>query len=95
MKEKKSREINSEITYEITMNITKTFQPRLGVIKVENGRVLTEAGKIVDRWKRYCEGMFTSNAPITAVQKTRLEDTEQKEETWLPPLKSEVEWAIT
>ena len=76
MKEKKSREINSEIT-----NITKTFQPRLGVIKVENGRVLTEAGKIVDRWKRYFEGMFTSNAPTTAVQKTRLEDTEQKEET--------------
>ena len=70
------------------------LQPRLGVIKDENGRVLTEAGEIVDRWKRYCEGMYTSDAPTTAVQRVRLEDTEQEEETCLPPLKSEVEWAI-
>ena len=37
---------------------------------------------------------FSIIAPTTAVQRVRLEDTEQEKETCLPPLKSEVEWAI-
>ena len=89
MKENKSGEMYNEIK-----SITKTFQSRLGIIKDDNGRVLTEAGKIVDRQKRYCEGMHTSSAPTTAVQRVRLEDKEKDEETCLSPLKSEVEWAI-
>ena len=53
---------------------------------------MTEAGQIVDRWKRYCEGMFTSNILTTEVPKVRTEETEQKEDPCLQPLKSEVEW---
>ena len=75
--------------YNEIKNNTKTFQPRFGVINDENGRVLTEAGKIVDRRKRYCEGIYTSNAPTTAVERVRLEDAEQKEETCFQ--KSEVD----
>ena len=55
---------------------------------------MTEAGKIVAWWKRYYEGMLTSNTPTTEVQKVRNKDTEQKEDSCLPPLKSEVDWAI-
>ena len=89
MKENKSRDMYNEIK-----SITRTFKPRLGVIKDESGKILTEAGNIVDRWKRYCEGMFTSNVPTAEVQQVRIEDIEDKEDPCLPPLKSEVEWAI-
>ena len=86
MKENKSRDIYNEIK-----SITRTFKRRLGVILDENGKVLIEAGKIVGRWKKYCEGMFTSNVATAEVQQVRIEDIEEKQDPWLPSLKSEVE----
>ena len=44
MKENRSREMHEEIK-----NLTKTFQPRLGVIKDEEGNILTESEKIAGR----------------------------------------------
>ena len=88
-KENKSTEKYSEIK-----SIMKTFQTRLCVIKDESGKVLTEAGKIVDRCKRYCEEMFSSNTSTIEAQQARTEDIDQKEDTCLPPLKSEVEWVM-
>ena len=38
--------------------------------------------------------MLTSNVPTAEVQQVRIEDIENKEDPYLPPLKSEVEWAI-
>ena len=37
--------------YNEIKNITKTFQERLGVVKDENGKTLTEAGEMLDRSK--------------------------------------------
>ncbi|GFN77462.1 endonuclease-reverse transcriptase, partial [Plakobranchus ocellatus] len=73
-------------------NITKTFQPHLGVIKDEKGNILTESKQIVDRWKRYCEKMYSSDS--TADQQEKLEETREDEEINLLPLRSEIEWAI-
>ncbi|GFN81370.1 endonuclease-reverse transcriptase [Plakobranchus ocellatus] len=87
MKENRSREMYEEIK-----NITKTFQPRLGVIKDEKGNILTESKQIVDRWKRYCEKMYSSDS--TADQQEKLEETREDKEINLLPLRSEIEWAI-
>ena len=87
MKENKSREMYKEIE-----SLTKTFQPRLGVIKDENGETLTETEKITDRWKRYCEEMYTDNQAVNKDQSKKIENLE--DEPCLPPLKSEIEWAI-
>ena len=90
MRENKSREMYEEIK-----SLTKTFQPRLGVIKDENGNTLTESEKIIDRWQRYCEGMYSENQPEGRADQTRTEMTEREEGPHLPPLKSEIEWAIS
>ncbi|GFO40127.1 endonuclease-reverse transcriptase [Plakobranchus ocellatus] len=87
MKENRSTEMYEEIK-----NITKTFQPRLGVIKDEKGNILTESKQIVDRWNRYCEEMYSSDS--TADQQEKLEETREDEEIHLLPLRSEIEWAI-
>ena len=63
MKENRSREIYKEIE-----SLTKTFQPLLGVIKDENGETLTETEKITDRWKRYCEEMYSDNQLVNKDQ---------------------------
>ena len=63
MKENRSREMYKEIE-----SLTKTFQPRLGVIKDENGETLTETEKITDRWKRYCEEIYSDNQPVNKDQ---------------------------
>ena len=44
MKENKSREMYEEIN-----NLTKSFQPRLGVIKDKYEKTLTESEKILGR----------------------------------------------
>ena len=51
--------------YNIIKDMTKTFQPKLGIIKDENGIVLTESNKILDRWQRYCKDMFTDSSAQT------------------------------
>ena len=84
----RSREMYNDIK-----SLTKTFQPRLGVIKDENGKTLTESEKIADRWKRYCEDMFTNYQPTDEDQHRKAKVTE-REEPNLPPLKTEIEWAI-
>ena len=68
MKENRSREMYREI--EILRNI---FQPRQGVIKDENGETLTETEKITDRWKRYCEEMYSDNQPVNKDQSKKKE----------------------
>ena len=87
MKESRSREMYKEIE-----SLTKTFQPRLGVIKDKNGETLTGTEKITDRWKRYCEEMYSDKQPVNKDQSKKNENLE--DEPCLPPLKSEIEWAI-
>ena len=84
MRKNKSREMYEEIK-----SLTKTFQPGLGVIKDKNGNTLTENQAIVDRWRRYCEGMYAQNDAEEV-----LDQIEPETEPQLPPLRSEIEWAI-
>ena len=86
-KNNRTREMYDEIK-----DLTKSFQPHLGVVKDENGNILTESEKITERWKRYCEEMYSNNHSTDNVQLCEKE-TEQ-EEPMLPPLRSEIEWAI-
>ena len=87
-KDNRTREMYDEIK-----DLTKTFQPRLGVIKDENGNTFTEFEKIADRWKRYCEEMYSDNQSTDTAQHCEQEGA-QEEEPMLPPLRSEIEWAI-
>ena len=74
--------------YNIIKDMTKTFQPKLGIIKDENGTVLTESSQILDRWQRYCKDMFTDSSAQTERKNNVIINMEQE------PLRSEVEWAI-
>ena len=85
MKENRSREIYKEIE-----SLTKIFQPRLGMIKDENGETLTKTEKITDRWKRYCEEMYSDNQPVNTDQ-SKKKNENLEDEPCLPPLKSEIE----
>ena len=79
--------------YKEIESLTKTFQPRLGVIKDENGETLTETEKITDRWKRYCEEMYSDNQ-LANKDQYKKNNENLEDEPCLPPLKSEIEWAI-
>ena len=74
--------------YNKIKNLTKIFQPCLGVIKDEHGKTLKESEKIADRWKRYCEEMYSNG------QTDKAQHTNKEAEANLPPLKTEIEWAI-
>ena len=54
---------------------------------------LTESEDIVNRWKRYCEQMYTENQQTDSTAETKIcEDDDSA--TYQAPLKAEVEWAI-
>ena len=80
--------------YEEINRLTKPFQSRLGVIKDENGMILTESDKIAMRWKQYCEGMYTSKQLGDKPEEQILKTMEQDKSNALAPLRSEIEWAI-
>ena len=63
------------------------------MVKDENGEILTETEKITDRWKRYCEQMYLDKQPINK-DKSEKKNENLEDEPSLPPLKSEIEWAI-
>ena len=63
------------------------------MINDENGETLTETEKITDRWKRYCEEMYSDNQPVNKDQ-SKKNNENLEDEPCLPPLKSESEWAI-
>ncbi|GFS10883.1 endonuclease-reverse transcriptase [Elysia marginata] len=67
--------------------LTREFRPRLNVIKDKNGNALTDQEKIGERWAEYCREMYDSSEIIPPQMPPNKEDD-------LPPLKSEVEWAI-
>ena len=79
---KRHKEMHSEIN-----DLTKEFRPKLNVIKDKNGNSLTEQEKIGQRWAEYCREMYDSPEILTSPITPNDEDE-------LPPLRSEVEWAI-
>ena len=66
--------------------LTRSYKPRLSVMKYKDGKTLTEADKISIQWAEYCGEMYDS--PIR-----NLKPMEPNGEELLP-LRDEVEWAI-
>ena len=87
MHENRSREMFDEIK-----DMTKSFQPRFGIIKDEHGKTLTETHEILDRWKRYCEEMFTDKQEKHNHKAENSVSGSSEDD--LEPLESEVKWAI-
>ncbi|GFS24338.1 endonuclease-reverse transcriptase [Elysia marginata] len=67
--------------------LTREFRPRLNVIKDKNGNAHTDQEKNGERLAEYCCEMYDSSEIISPQMPHNEEDD-------LPPLKSEVEWAI-
>ena len=67
-------------------NLTNEFKPRLSTIKDTNGTPLNDPEKIADRWAEYCKEMYDGNANTLPMMEPNGDE--------LPPLRSEVEWAI-
>ena len=88
MKENKSREMYEEIN-----NLTKSFQPRLGVIKDKYGKTLTESEKILGRWKEYCADMYSCDSQINTSLDTGI-TSEQEESECKTPFRCEIKRAI-
>ena len=68
---------------------TQTGKARLAVIKDESGKTITETDEVLDRWKRYCEGMYRNDSDDDTSQVTVEEFVES-----LAPLNSEVEICV-
>ena len=66
------------------------FRPRIDVIKNGNKEVFSEGSKVMDRWKIYCEKLYTENRTIETSHITSHFECEQEP---LPTI-SEVEKAI-
>ena len=59
MKKGKTKEV-----YKTIKNFTRQFNPRVGVIKDEQGNNLTEERDIKNRWKEYLEYLYMRNNQI-------------------------------
>ena len=73
---------NSSRLIQIVKSMTQKFQPHLQCIQSATGENLTEAARIADRWKGYCEDLYHDE-----------EGKGIKQEYWKqesPPLRSEV-----
>ena len=79
--------------YEEINNLTKSFQPRLCVIKDKYGKTLTESEKILGRWKEYCADMYSGDSQINTSLDTGI-TSEQEEPECKTPLKCEIKRAI-
>ena len=43
----------TKMVFEAVKKLTRKFQPRIGAIKDEQGKILTEASDIKERWLEY------------------------------------------
>ncbi|XP_030757603.1 craniofacial development protein 2-like [Sitophilus oryzae] len=68
--------------------ITRKFAPRTWAIHDADTQLLTEIEKVIERWRKYCEELYTDATYIPAVQNTITEEPEPD------ILLSEVEAAI-
>jgi hypothetical protein len=77
---------NARKLFQTVRSITSKFQPRLQCIQSKNGTNLTEAPQIAERWKEYCEDLYSDK------DGKDLGCVYQEREP--PPLRSEVARAI-
>ena len=73
--------------YKTIKTITGKFQPKLHCIQAENGEYITKPEDIAERWKEYCEELYTCNGADT-------EEHGGGHEREPPPLRSEIRRAI-
>ena len=76
--------------FSILREITKKWAPISEVINDSNGKTLTESEDIKDRWAEYCHKLYEERGASVTPQGTSF--TYEKEP---PPLKAEVEWALS
>ena len=69
--------------------IQKKSTGRLACIKDETGKTLTESDEVLERWKRYCEKMYSDPG-----RENNMDGLNEDRDSSLAPLCSEVEWAI-
>jgi len=73
--------------YGAVWSVTRKFQPHLHCIESASGEIITETEKIAERWREYCEDLYTEDR----VQHSQLIRQYVKEP---PPLKSEITRAL-
>ena len=86
--EKNNRSENSKEVFAIIRNISGDFKSKLGVLKDENGNILTEDKEIQQRWKQYTQKLYSRDPKFTDHCGLDFIDNEPD------ILKSEVEWAL-
>ena len=74
---------NSRRLFQATKELTRKFQPRLHCIQSLSGKNITEPDKIAERWKEYCEDLYSDSEGTDSQQA----DSYEREP---PPLRTEV-----
>ena len=76
--------------FHIVRKLTGRFHPRINNIKDKNGELLIDQDMVVDRWREYCQQLYSE--PQLQSQQNKLETKVYEREP--PPLKSEILAAI-
>ena len=84
--EEQNEKGNMREVFRLVKNMTRKFQPRYGGIKSADGKNLTTTDEISQRWKEYCEDMYSDHEVNETVTLT---------ETEPPPTRAEIERAIS
>ena len=84
---------NSKNTYSTLKSLTKTSQLRTVVINDQDGKLLTDREKVLNRWTEYCKGLYNYEIhPDNSLLQTDLPSTDGEDS--LPILREEVEVAV-
>jgi len=50
--------------FQTVKTLTKTFRSQLFCIKSKAGEKITDKGMIAERWREYCEELYTDNEEV-------------------------------
>ena len=91
--EENLRHTNTKQAFAIVKNLTRNRQSRTAVINDKNGRMITEAKAVAERWREYCHDLYSHPLNVDTDIMKRPQEVEEQEER-LPILREEVVTAI-
>jgi len=75
--EKQARINNTTQVYKCVNRLTKQACPRVKLIQCETVEMLTEDAPILDRWRKYCENLYSAPEDERAPDSTPVSETSE------------------
>ncbi len=90
-----NRQNNTKAAFDLVKKLTTEWKPKCYVVEDNNGKLLTNADDVTERWRQYCEELYNHQADVsdnTLIDIERTVSTKEEEEP--PIVREEIEQAV-